>query len=509
MLYTTGTVNMVNGSATVVGVGTAFVANVNTGATPDGFLIDGEGVYYTVLSVTDDTHLTLSVNYAGTTGDGKSYQVARDWDALLGFAEIQPGDPNWPYLLTQFVTRKISTLIATGHNIPNNLAWTLKDSTGATTLVKVDEATGNIGIGTANPSAQLHIAKTDANAALVLQALGTGQYSAANFGDDEAISSGQIRYDHTADRLEFTSNSIAQRMVIDSNGDCGIGTVTPGSYLASTKGLSIYNSTTPGMSLANSSGYWLSYISGTEWRLYNGTANKIILKQNGDIGFGMTPTVGFEIVGSVAQKASGTTWSNPSDERLKIIRGSADVQRCYDDIKALPLLRYSLRNDCFTEEQVKDRTVTGVTANDVQKIIPKAVNVIPFTKVPITDGEEEYQEQDFVVEQVEVSEVKIINGLPVLIKEVKEQKRLLFDEIQVLDEKGNPIFQKKDKKAHPLTHSIPRMITKTRPKYRAEVIEDCLNLDMSQVYMQMLGAVQMLQKKVEALEAEIVELRAV
>ena len=108
-LYTTGTVNMTNNSAAVVGVGTAFVANVTAG---DGFLIAGEIVYYTVLSITDNTHLTLSVVYAGATGDGKTYQISRDWTVNLGLAEIQPGDPNWPYLLTQKVIRKIDTDVA-------------------------------------------------------------------------------------------------------------------------------------------------------------------------------------------------------------------------------------------------------------------------------------------------------------------------------------------------------------------------------------------------------------
>lgn len=108
-LYTTGTVNMTNNSAAVVGVGTAFVANVTAG---DGFLIAGEIVYYTVLSITDNTHLTLSVVYAGATGNGKTYQISRDWTVNLGLAEIQPGDPNWPYLLTQKVIRKIDTDVA-------------------------------------------------------------------------------------------------------------------------------------------------------------------------------------------------------------------------------------------------------------------------------------------------------------------------------------------------------------------------------------------------------------
>jgi hypothetical protein len=147
-----------------------------------------------------------------------------------------------------------------------------------------------------------------------------------------------------------------------------------------------------------------------------GTSLLYINGGTGNVGIGMSPSVQFELSGAIGQKASGTTWANPSDERLKTNIVLADLQRCYDDIKALPLKRYTLKDDCFTAEQVKDRTLTGFIANDVQKIMPKAVNVIPFAKV-----------------------------------------------------------------------------TK-------EVIEDCLNLDVSQIYMQAIGAIQMLQKKIELLE---------
>lgn len=245
---------------------------------------------------------------------------------------------------------------------------------------------------------------------------------------------------------------------------------------------------------------------GLKFLINGGLPNGMILTSGGNLGIKMTPTVEFELYGSVGQKASGTTWSNPSDERLKDIIGPADLQRCYDDVKSLKLKRYRVKDDCFTSEQARDRTVTGLVAGDVQKIIPKAVNVVPFTKVPIPDGVEEYQEQDFILEQIDVPEIKIINGVPTLGKVAKEQKRLLVDDIQVVDESGALVFQKNDKgEAKPLIHSVPRMVKKTRPKDRKEVIEDCLNLDMSQVYMQMFGAVQLLIQKVEALEAAVLK----
>lgn len=64
-----GTVAATNGSVAVVGTGTAFAA-VNAG---DAIKING--VAYTVLGVTDPTHLTLTTNYAGVTASGLTYAM--------------------------------------------------------------------------------------------------------------------------------------------------------------------------------------------------------------------------------------------------------------------------------------------------------------------------------------------------------------------------------------------------------------------------------------------------
>ena len=70
--YKTGTVLVTNGDATVVGTGTSWSGNVAAG---DLFTIVGSGVPYYVGSVTDDTHLELTANYAGSTLSGQSYTI--------------------------------------------------------------------------------------------------------------------------------------------------------------------------------------------------------------------------------------------------------------------------------------------------------------------------------------------------------------------------------------------------------------------------------------------------
>lgn len=455
-LYQAGTVNMTNNSAAVVGVGTAFVANVTAG---DGFLISGETIYYTVLSITDDTHLTLSVVYAGVTGNGKAYQISRDWTVNLGLAEIQPGDPNWPYLLTQKVIRLLDAGVQSVLTNSAALAAALGDETGTGFVVFNNAPT------------------------LIAPALG-----AATCASIYAI----------ADMCFWAQPVTGTDRVQGFKASNAGGYFTAG--VESSAGGAMFTGTSAYAGVIGVGGSG----SGPLQLCTNNAVRMTIDFSTGNVGIGTaTPTVQFELSGSVGQKASGTTWSNPSDARLKDIQGPADLQRCYDDVKALELKRYRVKDDCFTNDQIKDRTVTGLVAGDVQKIIPKAVNVVPFTKVPIPDGVEEYEEQEEVTEEVSVNEVEIVAGQPVLKLKMKSQKKALADEVQVKDEKGKPVrYVDKDGKEKPLMHSIPRMVKKTRPKERKEVIEDCLNLDMSQVYMQMFGAVQMLIQKVEALEAK-------
>lgn len=72
--YTTGTIAVTNGSANVVGTGTTFVA----GDVDRRIVING--VWYTIATFTDATHIVLSTTYAGTTASGLSYAIYRGWN---------------------------------------------------------------------------------------------------------------------------------------------------------------------------------------------------------------------------------------------------------------------------------------------------------------------------------------------------------------------------------------------------------------------------------------------
>lgn len=75
--YTTGTIAVTNGSANVVGTGTTFTSGMVNKRIVIG------GVWYTIATFTDATHIALATNYAGATDSGLSYAMKVGWDDLF------------------------------------------------------------------------------------------------------------------------------------------------------------------------------------------------------------------------------------------------------------------------------------------------------------------------------------------------------------------------------------------------------------------------------------------
>jgi len=232
----------------------------------------------------------------------------------------------------------------------------------------------------------------------------------------------------------------------------------------------------------------------------SGTGNTTIA---GNVGIGMTPGHLLDLVADDAGKPSTNTWTIVSDERLKDNIQLADLKRCYEIVKNLPLKRFTWKDDVYTPEQVKDRSKLGWISQDVKDVFPKGVSQGKFSsKQQVEDGIEEYEEQDFTVEIIkeEAEAIEIRDGIPTLVKKVteKEVKTMLFDDMPVMDEASNPVL---NADGTPRTYQVPRMVKKTRPLLKSAVeIKDCLDLNSDQIYAAMYGAIQYLMAEVERLK---------
>jgi len=74
-------------------------------------------------------------------------------------------------------------------------------------------------------------------------------------------------------------------------------------------------------------------------------------------------------------RVGGTTWTQISDQRLKEQIVDADLDRCYNDIKAVQLRRFTYTSSFFNTVALPDRNVLGFIAQEVKQIQPKAITV--------------------------------------------------------------------------------------------------------------------------------------
>ena len=125
--YKTGTVSVTNGSATVTGSGTLWSGEIAAG---DLFTIVGDNAWYEVASIGSNTSITLSANYAGTTGSGKSYAISRDFTTRLALPYPQKGDIETASIIKRaFEQIDTETNIATA-NYSATTAPTANDDSG-------------------------------------------------------------------------------------------------------------------------------------------------------------------------------------------------------------------------------------------------------------------------------------------------------------------------------------------------------------------------------------------
>jgi hypothetical protein len=264
---------------------------------------------------------------------------------------------------------------------------------------------GYVGIGTATPTNWLDV--KDANARQGTHATGRGlyvTYGGAEYSDgiaefrhwngSQGIGIGYNGLYATGYNTSQDLNLIARgtgtinlRSNVYYTGSVGIGTnVLPawgqltisgaGTNTNSSNQLVLMNSTNNNMVLMMAMGTTAAYIQSFQQSV--GVAPLCLNQLGGQVGIGMVPGYQLQLSTDSAAKPSTSTWTVSSDERLKENIILADVDRCVEIIRAVPLKHYRWKDEVYTLDQVKDRSKLGWIAQDVEKVFPKAVYMSPF-----------------------------------------------------------------------------------------------------------------------------------
>ena len=92
-----------------------------------------------------------------------------------------------------------------------------------------------------------------------------------------------------------------------------------------------------------------------------------------NVGSIASPTLNLQLQNDYAGKPTTNTWTIVSDERIKKNIVLADLDRCYEIVKGLPLKYYEWNYPVEAEIENKDKHSLGFIAQDVEDVFPNAI----------------------------------------------------------------------------------------------------------------------------------------
>lgn len=136
-----------------------------------------------------------------------------------------------------------------------------------------------------------------------------------------------------------------------------------------------FTGSTMGLRAGDDDGTGYGYVGYGDWSFY-GPQNAYF---GGSVGINTTAITGFTLnVSGSAAKTGGGSWSVFSDERLKDISGNFNAG--LDDIMKLDPIRYHYKKD-NAKDLGSEEEYIGLSAQQVEKVIPEAVDTVEGYKV--------------------------------------------------------------------------------------------------------------------------------
>jgi len=199
---------------------------------------------------------------------------------------------------------------------------------------------------------------------------------------------------------------------IDASGNVGIGTSSP---------LTKTEITGTGLTLATgtSNGLWFNRAGTASQVLCKDTSTDVVTLENSNaasLSFGtnatermsLNSTGSLILVGSTAQKATGTTWSNPSDIRLK--DNITEYAKGLDELMQVSVKEWDYNGKGGTTEGLKG---LGVIADEVMLVLPNTVDTYK-AKLNVDD------EEDSDIKKFDATEITWL-----MLKSIQELKTVI------------------------------------------------------------------------------------
>ena len=335
--------------------------NYNGGAVSANLCVQAFGGYVGIGTTTPSS--LLSVN--GTLG-------------VTGVTTVAAGSAAAPSIVSTTGTSD------TGEFFPaaDTIAW----STAGTERMRIG-STGLVGIGVNSPSQTL-----DVSGSAQLTFAGGNNYlffqSTNNYVGRNGTS-GDVWLNTNAGQAISLGVNGTEKVRIDSSGNVGIGTSSPGGKLEVVGGRTFLSAASEpyacGVRYVSTGGsfyFGAASSSATPDGVFcqSGGSERMRITDGGNVGIG-TNSPGYQLTvntDSAAKPGVGGLWTVASDKRIKTDIVPANLDRCYEIVKSIPLKHFGFAEGVYGDDQINDKHNLGWIAQDVQKVFNKAVSVKPF-----------------------------------------------------------------------------------------------------------------------------------
>ena len=261
---------------------------------------------------------------------------------------------------------------------------------------------GNVGIGTTSPGSPLEIKTGAGGTATVLRITnyGAGTNTRLTFGSGGSSSGSHLaaiegdNYSGGDTALRFytykgsaTEAAPTEKMVIDADGNVGIGTASPNNILDiyGVGPVTIRNFGEADINFLDtqSNQNWQAGTNSIGWYVYDTAYRLVIKKGTGNVGIGTTSPGHPLHMGSGAHVTSGGVWTNASSIEYKENVKELSPKDALKTLYALAPVRFSYKNEPgeeyigFIAEDVPDLVATkdrkGLSPMDIVAVLTKVV----------------------------------------------------------------------------------------------------------------------------------------